>query len=312
MENLFKKKLVLVTGKGGVGKSTCGLAMAVAASRAGKKVLFCDLAARPALPTLLGVASLDTSPERPKSQELPLFWAVHLSVPSAIQDYFVEVLPHKRLVQIATGNKVLTRLWKAAPSFNELVLLHSISHLVAGTHKRCSEEFDLVVVDMPASGHAITMLGVPQGITRIAKFGTIAALAETLKKMLDDRVNTALAVVTLPEELPVNESIQLVGRLKNEVGIETDLMIINGIYSGELDAKEAQLLDELLVDLPSGPAKNLITLGSINETVRKRQAGRMGMLKDTLSLSFTEVSAHSKRGFTLIDRVAQQMMSSTP
>lgn len=312
MENLFKKKLVLVTGKGGVGKSTCGLAMAVAASRAGKKVLFCDLAARPALPTLLGVASLDTSPQRPKPQELPLFWAVHLSVPSAIQDYFVEVLPHKRLVQIATGNKVLNRLWKAAPSFNELVLLHSISHLVEGTHKRCSEEFDLVVVDMPASGHAITMLGVPQGITRIAKFGTIAALAETLKNLLDDRAKTALAVVTLPEELPVNESIQLVGRLKNEVGIETDLMIINGIYSGELEAKEAKLLDELLVDLPSGPAKNLITLGSINETVRKRQAGRMGMLKDTLSLSFTEVSAHSKRGYTLIDRVARQMVSDTP
>ncbi|MBT6176098.1 MAG: AAA family ATPase [Deltaproteobacteria bacterium] len=312
MENLFKKKLVLVTGKGGVGKSTCGLAMAIAASRAGKKVLFCDLAARAAMPTLLGVKGLATSPERPKPRELPLFWAVHLSVPSAIQDYFVEVLPHKRLVQIATGNKVLTRLWKAAPSFNELVLLHSISHLVAGTHKRCPEEFDLVVVDMPASGHAITMLGVPQGITRIAKFGTIATLAATLKKLLDDRVNTALAVVTLPEELPVNESIQLVGRLKNEVGIETEQIIINGIYANELNAEEAKLLDKMLVELPSGPAKNLITLGSINETVRKRQSARMEMLKDTLKLSFTEVSAYSKRGFTLVDHVAKQMVGTSP
>ncbi len=86
MENLLQKKLVLVTGKGGVGKSTCGLAMAVAAARSGKKVLFCDLAARAALPTLLEVGSLATHPERPKPNELPLLWAVHLSVPSAIRD----------------------------------------------------------------------------------------------------------------------------------------------------------------------------------------------------------------------------------
>jgi anion-transporting ArsA/GET3 family ATPase len=213
------------------------------------------------------------------------------------------------LVQIATRNKVLTRLWKAAPSFNELVLLHSISHLVAGTHKRCSETFDLVIVDMPASGHAITMLGVPQGITRIAKFGTIATLAATLKKLLDNRNVTALAVVTLPEELPVNESIQLVGRLKDEVGLDTEQIIINGIYADELDSSEAKLLDQMLVDLPSGPAKNLITLGSINETVRKRQAARMEMLKNTLKLSFTEVSTYSKRGYTLVDQVAQQMVA---
>lgn len=304
MESLFEKRLVLVTGKGGVGKSTCALAMAVCAARAGKKVLFCDLAARPALPTLLGVDSLGTRPERPKPRELPLFWAVHLSVSSAIQDYFQEVLPHKRLVQIATGNKVLTRLWKAAPSFNELVILNSIAHLVAGSHIGCSESFDLLVVDLPASGHAVTMLGVPQGITRIAKFGTIAALAAKLKELLDDRTKTAVSVVTLPEELPVNESIQLVGRLQTEVGIETDQIVINGIYTGELESSEARLLDKLLVALPAGKAKNLVTLGSINQTVRKRQAGRMSMLKESLNLNYVEVSAHAKRGFALIERVA--------
>ena len=228
-------------------------------------------------------------------------------MPSAIRDYFEEVLPHKRLVQIATGNKVLTRLWKAAPSFNEMVLLHSISHLVEGTHKRCSETFDLVIVDMPASGHAITMLGVPQGITRIAKFGTIATLAVKLKAMLDNRQNTAIAVVTLPEELPVNESIQLVSRLRQEVGLETEQIIINSICGGELSGDESSLLDQMLVELPAGAAKNLITLGSINETVRKRQASRMAILKEELKLSFIEISTYSKRGYTLIDSIAQEM-----
>lgn len=310
MENLLQKKLVLVTGKGGVGKSTCGLAMAVAAARRGKKVLFCDLAARPALPTLLEVESLATHPERPKPQELPMLWAAHLSVSSAIRDYFEDVLPHKRLVQIATGNKILTRLWKAAPSFNEMVLLHSISHLLDGTHKRCSETFDLIIVDMPASGHAVTMLGVPQGITRIAKFGTVATLAAKLKAMLDDRHNTAIAVVTLPEELPVNESIQLVGKLQKEVGLGTEQIIINSICAGELAADEAALLDKMLVELPGGGAKNLITLGSINETVRKRQAGRMAILKERLDISFTEISTYSKRGYALIDSIANEMAGS--
>ena len=114
-------------------------------------------------------------------------------------------------------------------------------------------------------------------------------------------------MVTLPEELPVNESIQLVGKLQKEVGLDTEQIIINSICAGELNADEAALLDKMLVDLPTGGAKNLITLGSINETVRKRQAGRMAILKQQLDLGFTEISTYSKRGYTLIDSIAKEM-----
>ena len=304
MEALLSKRLVLVTGKGGVGKSSCGLALAASASKRGKRVLFCDLAARPATPVLLDSAAINDTPSRPLARAYPSLWAVHLSAESAARDYFTESLPHRKLVDIATGNKVLARLWKAAPSFNEFVLLNAVVHLSQGTHPRVKERFDLVVVDLPASGHAVTMLGVPLGITRIAKFGMIASRGKELSQVLADTRHTALCIVTLPEELPVNESIQLVGRLKDEVGLASSHVVINNIVPERIKPNDTTLLDRLLLDLEEGDAKNLVRLGTTSARIQARQAGRIGELKAALGAKFIEVGAFNDEGAALISSIA--------
>jgi len=311
VDALLSKPLVFVTGKGGVGKSTCGLALAAAASKQGKRVLFCDLAARPATPVLLGTGEIGDSPTRPLAEMYPTLWTVHLSAESTSRDYFSESLPHRKLVDIATGNKVLARLWKAAPSFNEFVVLNAVVHLSQGTHHRIKEQFDLVVVDLPASGHAVTMLGVPFGITKIAKIGAIATRGKELAEVIGDKSRTGLCIVTLPEELPVNESIQLVDRLRTEVGMDCSHVVINNIAVSRIGSDDAGLLNRLLVELEEGDAKNLARLGTSSARLQARQAVRIAEIKDVLSTAFVEVSAFNQEGANLISSVASALVTQT-
>ena len=229
MSTWDSQKLVLVTGKGGVGKSTCAAGIALSLARSGKSTLLIDLAARPSIRDMFAVPTTAREPIAPITSE-PNFFALHIRMEEAIRDYFSESLPVGRLVDIATNNKVLDRLWKAAPSFNELVVWSAILHYVRGTHPRTKLQFDHVVVDMPASGHAVTMLGVPQGITKIARLGNIAERARELVDLLTDRAQTSMTVVTLRDDLPINETLQLRERLQNEVGITVTHILLNQVF----------------------------------------------------------------------------------
>lgn len=229
MSSWATQKLVLVTGKGGVGKSTCAAGIALSLARSGKRTLLVDLAARPSIRDMFAVPTTAREPIAPITSE-PNFYALHIRMEEAIRDYFSESLPVGRLVDIATNNPVLDRLWKAAPSFNELVVWSAILHYVRGTHPRTKLRFEHVVVDMPASGHAVTMLGVPQGITKIARLGNIAERARELVDLLTDRQQTAMTVVTLRDDLPVNETLQLRERLRDEVGMTVTHILLNQVF----------------------------------------------------------------------------------
>ena len=151
------------------------------------------------------------------------------------------------------------------------------------------------------------MLGVPFGITRIAKFGAIASRGKELAEVLSDPRRTAVCIVTLPEELPVNESIQLVERLKKEVGLASSHVVINNIAPERITPGDAGLLDRLLIELDEGDAKNLVRLGTANARLQARQAGRISELKDALGMTFLEVGAFTEEGVPLIDSVASAL-----
>jgi len=310
LEDLFDNRLVFVTGKGGVGKSTCGIAMALAAARRGKRVLFCEMAARAASEDLLEAQSVSATPGQPLPNEVPGLWTALVDVPSSLQDYFVEALRYPKLVKLATQNKILARLWNAAPSVSEFVLLNSVYQFEQGTHRAKCGHFDLIVVDLPASGHAVTMLGVPKGMLGIVRVGPIARRASEMDAMLTDRSNTAVCVVTLPEELPVNESLQLVSALQEKVGIQTTHVVINSISPGIFDENERALIARLTDCLPDGPGRALIDVAAYTEGVRARQLARIADLKARLEARFVEVRLFPKRGVALIRCVADALTSS--
>jgi anion-transporting ArsA/GET3 family ATPase len=106
-------------------------------------------------------------------------------------------------------------------------------------------QYDLVVVDAPATGHGVGFLQTPRTFARIARVGPIRAQAETLDKFITNEKNTGVAIVALPEEMPVNESASLEGQLSHDVGMAVDRVYMNAMYPERFDRDEAAKLERV-------------------------------------------------------------------
>ncbi len=303
---LLGRRLVFVTGKGGVGKSTCALGLAMAAAQQGKRVLFCEFGARPASADYLGVSSVSHVPHQPLKGELPGLWVARLEPHQALQEYFRETLKVGPLVRLATENRMLSRFWKIAPSVDEIVLLNALYHYERGTHRAGPGDLDLIVVDMPATGHALSMLGVPRGILGLGRVGPLGRRCAELDALLGDREKTGYCIVTLPEELPVNESVELAEDLRTRLQLETTHVLINRVLPEALAGGERALMRQLQESVRGGTEQSIVRLAADNELLRAMQDTRIGDLKKRLAARFVEIRQHSERGRGLIERLAAQ------
>jgi anion-transporting ArsA/GET3 family ATPase len=281
--------------------------LAVAAARLGKRVLFCEFGARPASADYLEVSSISHDPSQPLSMELPSLWVARLDPHLALKEYFADILKVGPLVHLATENKVLARLWKIAPSVDEIVLLSSIMNYERGTHKSGLSHLDLIVVDMPATGHALSMLGVPQGILGLGRMGPLGKRCGELQDLLSDSNKTAYSIVTLPEELPVNESIQLANDLRSKLQFETSHVFINCVLPNAFEPAELELLEQLDAESQPSIQKSILGLAKDNTLLHRRQQTRMKQLKNGLNASYVEIQQFSERGRRLIQEIANHI-----
>lgn len=306
---LLDRQLVLVTGKGGVGKSTCAAALALAASRAGKRTLLCELGARCASASLLGAPQAGHQP-----QSLHGFGYANLSTcwlqpQAALQQYLIEHLKIRRLVRLATETRVLARLWEAAPSVNEMALLNSVYQLAQardGERRR----YDCIIMDMPATGHALSMLGVPQGVVNMVRIGPLAERARIIDRLLHDSERVTLCIVTLAEELPVQESKDLDQALRNRIGLEPSHLFVNCLLPEVLHQDERELLEHLTESLQGGPAKPLVDVASEAERRRSLQQGHLAELAAALPMPRVDLLLETRKGPELVRVVAERLSES--
>ena len=300
-EALVSKRLVLVTGKGGVGKSTCAAALAVAAARDRNNVLLIELGARSVMGELVGGASPTHEPSLVAAARFPTLWVAHLEAQRALQEYLLEVLKLKSLVKLATENRVLARLWQAAPGVDDMALLSTIHRFATEESPRGGKRFDLVIVDMPSTGHALSMLGVPRGVLGMIHGSALATRARAIDTLLHDTSATAVCIVTLPEELPVNESVQLAERLESDLGMKSSFVVINAVTPEIFDAGEREQIERLPADnrLFAAAARRIATV--------TREAKRIGELRDRLAARFAEVRWSAIRAHGLVDAVADAL-----
>jgi len=264
--SLLDRRLLLVTGKGGVGKSTVSAALALLAARAGKRVLVCEVNAQERIAPLLGAP-----PAGPVIREaLPGLSTVNVTPQESMREYGLMVLKFRTIYDAVFENRVVRYFLKAIPSLAELVMLGKILH-EARAEERGRPRWDLVVVDAPATGHAVQLFRVPAVLMDTVPAGPLRRDAEWMRDLLLDPAQTALSIVTLPEEMPVNESIELDAQVREVLGIPRGVLFVNALPEVRFSPEERERLAGLEAEPPPlGPAARAAVL----QARRAEEAGR--------------------------------------
>lgn len=240
---------MLVTGKGGVGKTTVSASLARYAAAQGKRTLVCEMQGEPgaasALGDALGIAALDEQPVDVAEN----LRAVVLAAQLGHQRFLRDVLPIRFLADAAMKSAAVRRFFGAAPTFPEMGVLYRLLDLVRATRRDGSFEHEMIIVDLPATGHALALAQIPASLLRVIPTGPIAnAVREGLSFLMDPE-KTGAVVVTLPETLPVSEAIELV-RGVEEHKIPLAQIFVNRVPFDPFTEEERDAVRFVLEDQP--------------------------------------------------------------
>ena len=225
--HLLDRTLLYVTGKGGVGKTTVAAALGMAAAGRGRRTIVCEVAEQDRVSRAFAREGV----QREQEVELaPNLWAITIDPTAALREWLERQLGGAALRLIA-GSSAFQHFVAAAPGAKELITIAKVWELAQLERwDAANRTYDLVIVDAPASGHGLAMLTAPQTFGEIARVGPIRRQAFKVRDMLADGRRTGYVAVALPEEMPVNETLELGARLEAAVGLGLDAIVVNGLY----------------------------------------------------------------------------------
>jgi anion-transporting ArsA/GET3 family ATPase len=237
--DLLDKRLVIVTGKGGVGKSTVALAMGMAAAAEGRRTIVCEVSAAEHTSRVFHRAEVGFH----EVEMADNLWAISIDPDEAMREYVLLQLRVRAMRDMLFRSRIFTYLAAATPGLRELVTIGKIWEVSQPDRKvKRGRNYDLVIVDAPATGHGVAFLQTPRTFANIARVGPIKAQAQALETLIVNHRKTGVAIVALPEEMPVNETAALERSLVEDVGVAVDRVIMNGLYPERFTKPELGVL----------------------------------------------------------------------
>jgi anion-transporting ArsA/GET3 family ATPase len=288
------KRFLIVTGKGGVGKTTVCAAEATALAARGKRVLVAMCNAKERLSTMLGSA--------PIGSEVSLvgknIWAVNMDPEKALEEYGMMMLKVRVVYRAVFDNRYSRTFFRAVPGLHEWSMLGKAWWHTTERNADGSSRYDVVLLDAPATGHGLDMLRVPRVIVDVVPPGLLRRDAEKAWTMFQDPTLSGVVLVTLPEEMPTTETIELATALRDDLHLPLDRIVVNGVLPSLFSHAERAALAALgpLGDGPGDAALGAAWMRASRETMQAESLARvskeLGVTPVQLPLLFEDAATH--------------------
>jgi anion-transporting ArsA/GET3 family ATPase len=279
-KDLLDLELVFVTGKGGVGKTTVTAAIALLAAQGGRRVLVCEVDAKGDVAPLF-----ETGPLHFDAREVvPGVHAMSMDTEASLREYLKLHLRIPVVGRIGPLARAFDFLAAAAPGVREILTVGKLCYEVR------EGNYDLVVVDAPASGHVISQLAAPQAINQMVKVGLIRTQTDWMLDILSNPERAAVVAVTTPEEMPVTETLELADRIAAETTVRLGAVVVNRVLPELFGRREEAVFESLreprvarrLSEAAGGDVGPVLEGARLAVTLRRVRAGHLERLREAL------------------------------
>ncbi|MHB1890596.1 MAG: ArsA family ATPase [Acidimicrobiales bacterium] len=280
MIGLLDRRLVFVTGKGGVGKTTVSTALALLAAQQGRKTLLCEVDAKGDVASYLEVSPSSFSPRK----VIENLWIMSMDTEASLREYLKLNLRIPVAGRIGPLAKAFDFVATAAPGVREILTVGKLCYEVR------EENYDLVVVDAAATGHIVGQLAAPQAINELVRVGLVRSQTGWMLDILSDPSLTGLAITTTPEEMPVNETMELAERVAKETTVQLAAVVVNRVLPELFGRSEEEAFEKMrrpgarkeLATLVGGDPVALLDAARMAVNLRRNRAAHLDRLHEGL------------------------------
>jgi anion-transporting ArsA/GET3 family ATPase len=275
--DLLDRKLLLVTGKGGVGKTTVAASLALLASERGKRTLVCEIDAK-------GDVAAVFETQRTGFQEreiLPRLFAMTMDTEASLREYLALNLKVPFATRIGPLARIFDFVATAAPGVREILTVGKLAYEVR------QGRYDLVVVDGAATGHVVGQLAAPQAVNELVQVGLVREQTRWMLDILSDPARTGLVAVATPEEMPVSETIELAARVRSETIVDLAAVVVNRVLPELFGRGEEEVFERLaqpehaarLASAAGADVRPILEAARLAVTMRRTRAGHLENLR---------------------------------
>jgi anion-transporting ArsA/GET3 family ATPase len=288
---LHHRRLLLFTGKGGVGKSTLVAALGVYAASLGLRPLIVELGHRATMRAIFQSKTIGSEPV----EVAPNVRAINLDFESTLRAYFEEHVPIRKVATAIANNQTLGKFFRAAPAVTEIALLNRLRALVDAVDGYTKPQWQPVLVDLDATGHALMLFNLPNVLDGLVGEGPLRRLVSGFSQLLRDPSRTVLNLVTLPRELPVQETCELYRRLASEHAIPLGTVLVNQVPRDPLRHLDPATLERYRPTIELEGPQSRLDLELLLKRHRQARAAleQIERLREEITLPITCVAQES-------------------